>query len=261
MRRRWRASGLAGVLAVGIAWSTAVARPLDVIRDRGVLSLCAHANSLPFASKTQDPPGFQIELGRELAAALGVTLHVEWVISGIQFRVADCDIVLDTIAVPEVQAERRLELSKPYQRSGVGLAVGAKTRGVDKFDDLIGRRVAVQGRSLAAMLLGQRGVQLVFFGYEEEMVEAVARGEVEAAAVSPATVGYFNLRHPEARVRFVHAYEGEPELRWNLAVGMRRADAPLRGAIDAAIDRLVADGTLGKIYSHYGIEYRPVPSR
>jgi len=249
------------VLAVGIAWSTAVARPLDVIRDRGVLSLCAHANSLPFASKTQDPPGFQIELGRELAAALGVTLHVEWVISGIQFRVADCDIVLDTIAVPEVQAERRLELSKPYQRSGVGLAVGAKTRGVDKFDDLIGRRVAVQGRSLAAMLLGQRGVQLAFFGYEEEMVEAVARGEVEAAAVSPATVGYFNLRHPEARVRFVHAYEGEPELRWNLAVGMRRADAPLRGAIDAAIDRLVADGTLGKIYSHYGIEYRPVPSR
>ena len=261
MRRRWRASGLAGVLAVGIAWSTAVARPLDVIRDRGVLSLCAHANSLPFASKTQDPPGFQIELGRELAAALGVTLHVEWVISGIQFRVADCDIVLDTIAVPEVQAERRLELSKPYQRSGVGLAVGAKTRGVDKFDDLIGRRVAVQGRSLAAMLLGQRGVQLAFFGYEEEMVEAVARGEVEAAAVSPATVGYFNLRHPEARVRFVHAYEGEPELRWNLAVGMRRADAPLREAIDAAIDRLVADGTLGKIYAHYGIEYRPVPSR
>jgi len=62
------------------------------------------------------------------------------------------------------------------------------------------------------------------------MVEAVARGEVEAAAVSPATVGTFNLRHPDAPVRFVHAYDAEPELRWNLAVGMRRADAPLREA-------------------------------
>ena len=261
MSLRRPAAALAGVLAVGVACSEAGARPLDVIRDRGVLSLCAHANALPFASKTQDPPGVQIELGRALAAALGVTLHVEWVTTGIQFRAADCDVVLDTIAVPEAQAERRLQLSKPYQRSGVGLALAADTRGVDKFDDLIGRRVGVRGRSLAAMLLGQRGVRLAFFGYEEEMVEAVARGEVEAAAVSPATVGYFNLRHPDAPVRFVHAYDAEPELRWNLAVGMRRADAPLREAIDAAIDRLAADGTIGKIYARYGIEYRPALSR
>jgi polar amino acid transport system substrate-binding protein len=222
---------LAGALAVGLAWSVAGARPLAVIRNLGVLSLCAHANSLPFASKTQDPPGFQIELGRALASELGVRLQVAWVVSGIQFRTADCDIVLDTIAVPEAQAERRLELSKAYQRSGVGLAVRPDTPGVGKFEDLIGRRVAVQSGSLAGMLLGQRGVRLSAFG--------------------------FNLRHPEAHLRFVHAYEAEPELRWDLAVGLRRADASLREAIDGAIDRLVADGTVGKIYARYGIEHRP----
>jgi polar amino acid transport system substrate-binding protein len=254
---RWQAGALGAVLALGLVCSTAGARPLAVIRDRGVLSLCAHANALPFASKTQDPPGFQIELGRALAGELGVALQVEWVTSGIQFRTADCDIILDTIAVPEAQAERRLELSKPYQRSGVGLALRPSTSGILKFEDLVGRRVAVQPRSLAAMLLGQRGVRLASFGFEEEMVEAVARGEVEAAAVSPATAGYFNLRHPEAPLRFVHAYDTEPELRWNLAVGLRRADAPLREAIDRAIDRLMADGTVGQIYSRYGIEYRP----
>ena len=162
---------------------------------------------------------------------------MEWVVSGIQFRTADGDIVLDTIAVPEAQAERRLELSKAYQRSGVGLAVRPDTAGVAKFEDLIGRRVAVQSGSLAGMLLGQRGVRLSAFGFEDDMVEAVIRGEVDAAAVSPATVGYFNLRHPEARLRFIHAYEAEPELRWDLAVGLRRADASLREAIDGAIDR------------------------
>jgi polar amino acid transport system substrate-binding protein len=254
---RWPAGTLGTVLALGLAWSAAQARPLAVIRDRGVLSLCAHANALPFASKTQDPPGFQIELARALAGELGVTLQVEWVTSGIQFRTADCDIILDTIAVPEAQAERRLELSKPYQRSGVGLALRPNTAGILKFEDLVGRRVAVQPRSLAAMLLGQRGARLASYGFEEEMVEAVAYGEVEAAAVSPATVGYFNLRHPEAPLRFVHAYDSEPELRWNLAVGLRRADPPLREAIDRAIDRLMADGTVAKIYSRYGIEYRP----
>jgi polar amino acid transport system substrate-binding protein len=258
--RRWWSAVLGSALAIGLAGSAANARPLAAIRDRGVLSLCAHANALPFASKTQEPPGFQIELARTLARELGVTLQVEWVVSGIQFRIADCDIVLDTIAVPEAQAERRLDLSKPYQRSGVGLAVPPNAS-VGKFEDLVGRRVAVQSRSLAGMLLGQRGVRLASFGFEEEMIEAVVRGEVDAAAVSPASAGYFNLRHPESPVRFVHAYDTEPELRWNLAVGLRRADPPFREAIDGAIDRLMADGTVQKIYAHYGVEYRPPLSR
>ena len=252
-------AALLGALVIaGVAASAVTARPLDVIRDRGMLSLCAHANALPFASRTQDPPGVQIELGRALAAALGVQLQVEWITSGIQFRIVDCDMVLDTIAVPEAQDERRLMLSKPYQRSGVGIVVRPETTGVATFDDLRGRGVGARGRSLAAMVLAQRGARLSFFGDEEEMIDAVARGEIEAAAVSPASAGYFNLRHPERRVRFIHAYDSEPELRWNLAVGLRRADTPLRQAIDAALDRLIADGSLAKMYARYGIEYRPV---
>ncbi|HEX3177791.1 MAG TPA: transporter substrate-binding domain-containing protein [Methylomirabilota bacterium] len=257
MTRRRSVTALTALLIAALPFSHAAARPLSAIRDRGVLSLCAHANSLPFASKTSNPPGFQIELARALARALGVSLHVEWVVSGIQFRAADCDIVLDTIAVPEAQAERRLELSKPYQRSGVGLVVRSDAHNLDGFGDLAGRRVAVQGHSLAAMLLEQRGARLTFFGYEEEMVDAVAHGEVDAAAVSPATVGYYRLRHPDAPVRFVHAYDAEPELRWNLAVGMRRADPALHEAIDAAIERLIADGTVAGIYARYGVEHRP----
>jgi len=164
-------------------------------------------------------------------------------------------------SVAFIDVERRLDLSKPYRRSGVGLAVRPDRLDVQRFEDLIGRRVAVQSRSLAAMLLAQRGVRLASFGFEEEMVEAVAREEVDAAAVSPATVGYYNLRHPDAPVRFVHAYESEPELRWDLAVGLRRADPPLREAIDGALDRLATAGTIEKIYARYGIEYRPALTR
>ncbi len=243
------------MLALTAAVLAAEARPLGVIQDRGVLSLCAHANALPFSSK-REPPGFQIELGRALARALGVTLQVEWVTSGIQFRTADCDIVLDTIAVPEAQVERNLQLSKPYQRSGVGLAVLPRTRDISGFADLSGRRVAVQARSLAAMLLGQRGARTVPFGFEEDMVDAVARGEVDAAAVSPASVGYYNLLHRDAPLTLIEAYEFEPQLSWNVAVGLRRSDPALRDSIDRAIDQLIADGSVAQIYSHYGIAHR-----
>src|SRR5438874_7150418 len=52
----------------------APARSLDMIRATGALHLCAHPNSLPYANKAGNPPGFQIELGRALAKELGVTL-------------------------------------------------------------------------------------------------------------------------------------------------------------------------------------------
>src|SRR6201987_6479580 len=110
------------VAAIGLA-SRAQARTLDAIRESGVLGLCAHPNSLPFASKAGDPPGFQIELGQALAKQLGVALKPDWVITIYQLRSADCDIVMDTIADREAQGETNLRISKPYYRTGVALAV------------------------------------------------------------------------------------------------------------------------------------------
>jgi polar amino acid transport system substrate-binding protein len=88
------------------------------------------------------------------------------------------------------------------------------------------------------------------------MIEAVAAGALDGAAVTPATVGYFNLTHPDGKVRLVHAYEQEPLLSWNIAVGMRGSDAALRQKIDAAVEKLLGDGTFRDIYARYGIEHR-----
>src|SRR5450755_2468395 len=67
-------------------------------RSLGAIGLCAHPNSLPFASKAGDPPGFQVELGQALARDLGVSLRLDWIITMYQMRSAGCDIVMDVIA-------------------------------------------------------------------------------------------------------------------------------------------------------------------
>src|SRR5216683_2882988 len=90
---------------------SAQARSLDTI---GSLGLCAHPNSLPFASKSGDPPGFQVEMGQALARELGVSLKLDWIITVYQMRSADCDIVMDVIADREAQSETNLRISKPY---------------------------------------------------------------------------------------------------------------------------------------------------
>lgn len=258
-----RAAGVLGVLVLGAlvaAAPPAAGRSLGAIRERGVLILCAHANALPFASRAGSPPGVQVELARALARELGVGLTVEWVTTAYQMRAVPCDIVLDALVADGVADERGLERSRPYHRSGVALALPPGIAGVHGFADLGPyRRVAVQMGSLAAVYLGRRGVRVVPFGFEDEMLAALARGEVDAAAVSPASVGYFNLVRPGPPLTVVHAYEAEPDLCWDVAVGLRRPDGALREAIDRALGRLLADGTVRAIYARYGIEHRPPP--
>jgi ABC-type amino acid transport substrate-binding protein len=96
---------------------------------------------------------------------------------------------------------------------------------------------------------------MVPFGFEDDLVKGIARGDVTAGAVSPATVGYYNLKHPEQPLSLVLA-EDEPDLRWNVAVGLRRADDPMVAAVNEALTTLLADGTIAGIYARYGIEHR-----
>ncbi len=255
--------GVAATLVMLAGFATvATARSLASIETRGVISLCAHPNSLPFASRSGNPPGFQVEIARALAKELGVNLDVAWIVSPFQRSRAECDIVLDMIVDPEVQAESRVRVSKPYHRSGVALALPKNDDKVRAFADLDqGKRIGVQMGSLAHMFLEQRGVKTTPFGFEDEMIEALADGTLDGAAVSPATIGYFNLTQPQRAVRLLHAYEQEPHLSWNVAVGMRGSDEPLRAKMDAAVDRLLADGTIRAIYARYGIEHRAPAAR
>jgi len=234
----------------------AEARSLVAIRDSGVLGLCAHPNSLPFANKAGDPPGFQIELGNAFARELGVSLRPDWIITQYQMRSAGCDIVLDIIADREAQGETNLRISKPYYRTGVALAVPPGSR-LTSFKSLDQHsKVGVLVGSMAAMTLGRRHVPTSTFGFETDSLEAVANHEIDAAAVTPTTASYFNLTHPDKRVRILDLDESEADLNWNVAVGMVRPDDTLREAIDGALDRFRTDGTIDRIYERYGVVLR-----
>ena len=106
------------------------------------------------------------------------------------------------------------------------------------------------------MTLGRRQVPMSTFGFEVDSLEALANREIDAAAVTPAMASYFNLTHPDKAVRILDLDDGEPALSWNVAVGMIRPDDDLRNAVDDAMDRLRADGTVERIYRRYGVALR-----
>jgi polar amino acid transport system substrate-binding protein len=231
----------------------AQARPLETIRSFGALGLCAHPNSLPFANKAGDPPGFQVELGQALARELGVALKLDWIITQYQMRSAGCDIMLDVIADREAQGETRLAISKPYYRTGVALAVPSASK-LTSFKSLDEHtKVGVQVGSVAAMIISQRHVPTSTFGFEVDSLEALANHEIDAAAVTPTIASYYNLTHKDRPVRILDRDESEADLNWNVAIGMVRPDQGLRDAVEAALAKLRADGTVERIYGHYGV--------
>lgn len=242
------------ILLMLLGATAASARSLEAIRERGALTLCAHPNALPFASRRGANPGFQVEIAKALANQLGVSLEQRWVVTSFQYRRADCDIVLDAIADRAALAEVGLRMSRPYQRSGVALAVGANSSAASLADFRPGQRVGVQVGSIASMTLGKRGVQTSPFVFEDEIMDALAKKEIDAAAVTPAAIGWFNQVHPDAHVRRIPAFEDDPDLNWNVAVGMVSPDEQLRQGLDAALEALLANGTLARIYAHYNVE-------
>src|SRR5215813_5724965 len=157
----------------------AQARSLDTIRSLGAIGLCAHPDSLPFASKVGDPPGFQVELGQALARELGVSLRLDWIITRYQMRSAGCDILLDVIADREAQSETNLRISKAYYRTGVALAVPSSSA-LTSFNGLSEQtKVGVQVGSVAAMIIGQRHVPTSTFGFETDSLDAVLANEID----------------------------------------------------------------------------------
>jgi polar amino acid transport system substrate-binding protein len=246
-----------GLCLLALCGAAAHARPLEIITERGALTLCANANALPYASKSGPVFGFQVELGEKIAEQLGVKLAHEWVISAYQYRRADCDFVLDSIARKDTEPAGGVKLSRPYHRNGVVLAVRDDSR-VSSLGSLgPDQRVGVPVGSLVSMTLDKGGVVTSPFVFEEDIVAALANREIEAAAVTPIAVGWFNRQHADTPLRMIPVFDNDPDFQWNVAVGLIRPDEKLQQRVDAAVGTLLADGTIARIYARYGIELRP----
>ena len=247
---------LVAALVCVLVLAPAHSRPFEEIRARGEISVCANPNALPYASNRPERPGFQLEIARAIAERLDLRLHVEWIVPRMRAATVDCDMLMDAIVRPDIQGPA-IKFSVPYQTGGVALAFAPGQPTVAAYGDLKpGSRVGVMMNSLASLIVSKTAARMVPFGFEDEMLAALAKGEVDAAAVSPASIGYYNLTNPARTVALVHAEDSEPELKWVVAVGLRRADAPLLEAVNAAVAALIADGTIPGIYARYGVDYR-----
>lgn len=237
------------------------------------LRVCADPDNLPYSR--QDGGGFENRIVQLAAADLGLALQYAWLPDRRGFvrktlGAGLCDLI---VGVP-AHFERTLNTRPYYRSSYVLVQPRAQPSAPASFADprLRRWRVGVQlvGDDLAATppghALAQAGALDNVVGFPlageqpaaERMVQALARGELDAAFVWGPQAGYYALHAPvPLRLHYVPPPAGlkDQPFAFAIAMGVRRGDRALRDRLDDFIARRQAD--IDRILADYGVPRLP----
>lgn len=225
---------------------------LGAVRQRGYLRVCADPSNLPFSSSDPATPGFEVELARLVARELGVEARFEWQPTYVRplrpLREGVCDLFMGLPRDDRFgEGAPWVTVSRPYYV--MSHAVLAKAgAGVSAPSDLPGKRVAVEGTSVADFYLFDKGIDRGIYRSQVEAARAVAAGEAPAALLWLPVASWLARGSPDLRVLPV----SDPRLEFPIGAGVRRRERDLAAAVDRAIERLGASGKTQEILARYG---------
>jgi mxaJ protein len=261
-----RRAGLLLIVAL-----TAVARGSTDASDTPPLRVCSDPNNLPFSNEQQR--GFENRLAEVLAHDFGARLEYTWWAQRRGFlrntlNANRCDVLMGYPTSADV-----VRTTKPYYRSSY-VFVTRRARGlrIRSFDDPILRtlRIGVQligddgANSPPAHSLSRRGIVKNLVGYTvygdyrrdsppSAIVAAVARGEVDVAAVWGPVAGYFAPLQAEplefAAVR--PAVDGQLPQVFDISMAVRRDDTERLLRLERFIDERRAE--IDRLLTQYGV--------
>ena len=240
-------------------------------RPSRTLRICADPNNLPFSS--QRTPGFENQIAEVLARELGATVAYTWWAQRRGFfrntlKAGSCDVV---IGVPVGLGVART--TAPYYRSAYAFVSRAdRALAVHSLDDprLRGWKIGVQlvgdiGTNTPPVhALARRGIIDNVAGYTvygdyartspaADVVRAVIDGRVDVALVWGPLAGGFARTSPVPLVvtPVDEADDAGLAMAFDIAAGVRRADAGLAAELDHALDRRRAE--IERILDAWGV--------
>jgi mxaJ protein len=241
-------------------------------RETHVLRVCADPNNLPFSNQRGE--GFENKIAELIARDMGARVEYTWWAQRRGFfrntlKAGLCDLVTGVPAGFEMA-----QTTSPYYRSTY-VFVYRKASGLDvrSFDDPILRRVKIGVQMIGddfsnappAHALTNRHIIENVRGYTlygdysrpnppADIIDAVARGEVDVAVVWGPLAGYFAPRQKTAlTVVPVSPQVDVPFLPfvYDIAMGVRRGDNAFRDDIEEVLERRREE--IGRILDGYGV--------
>jgi polar amino acid transport system substrate-binding protein len=229
------------------------------------LRICVDPDNPPLSLNGMGAqPGIDVEIGQAIAARLDMQPRLVWVDTTYGGRAlrrsllaGQCELFMGLPVDPAAETTGALATPSPYYSTGYRLIrTHDGSNEAPAAMDLRQLRIAVERQSGAQMRLERIGSHLVVYGNQREVLDAVAHGDVDAGAVWLPDVG--RLLQGRALATDAAA-DAAPDrlLQWNMAVGVRRADADLRTSVNRAIADLLTEGRIEAIFDRYRLPFFP----
>ena len=243
--------------------ATAVPAGVPGLVEEGKLIVVTTGNFPPFTAIDPDSGevvGYTIDIARSLAERLGLELEtptVDWVneLEGLAQGLYD---IADSGIWPTAKRQESFLFSRPLISTGIVAQVRAEDAGGPGFADMTGMKTGgIQGSSQEAYMLENADA----LGYESysgfagagEALTALKQGRVDALSQDTLVAGFASVNDPELAVA------GPTVLAHPLSLAMQLGQEAKRDAVNAALDAMIADGTLAELQKKWFNTCIPVP--
>jgi len=240
----------------------------DALAD-GVMSICADPYIYPSSSQGY-PPGYDIEILEAIARTGGYRSDQFWVNSGtigglgraLRNSIAGgyCDVFIG-VAVDDRQidelAEKDLVFTRPYMALAFVPIVQGQAAHAKTFEDLKGFTIGVSRTTPIDGYLLMKGYDREIYQGNDRVMEAMVRGEVDAAMVWSPSLAIAHRDFADAEFHPISNYTPDPLFTWNMAMIVAKSDSKLKTLVDNGINQLLDNGEIKAIVEKYGVPYLP----
>jgi polar amino acid transport system substrate-binding protein len=187
--------------------------------------------------------GYEKEMVDTLAAAMGrrpefVATDWETIVSAL--KRGSFDVIVNGLE-PTADREQQILFSKPYYLFQLQLTVRRDEDRINSLADCRNRVVGTLGNTAASRLMQQERIS--YRGYADPLT---AYRDLELKRID-AVLMDVPMEMFYARQNKKLKSAGEPFLRGTYVIGLRKGDEALKAEVDAAIDKIIRDGTLEQI--------------
>ena len=247
-----------------------IADTLERSKAKGKLLACADPYSFPSAAQNTDPPGYDVEIMREIAKRGGMRLEMVWADTGTRggtsraFRNSilkkRCDVFLGmSDGGDDDMLMGQLAFTKPYLGMGYVLVVQGKAADKKSLSELKDANIKV-GVPMSTPIddyLFSRDIPRSLYLDNRRIMQGMANGEIDASMVWATAISVARTEFPDAKFHMVEGYVPEADQRWNLNFIVRKQDQSLMKFIDTAVAELLANGKMKQILENYNVPFYP----
>ena len=267
-RHRWQAAAINLGVVVALLFSLSFLPPDTSLADReksGVLKLCVPSSFPPLVTNEPASPGYDIELAQALAEALNLKLLINVLPSiGQDYNPrnwfltrAQCDMVGGGVA-DTVQTRSFMQTIPTQARTGwIGIS---STATMPPAGSAVAILPGTSGLSRVALStwLRQQKLRAVLVRNPNELNQALSSGTVAAGITERFLAAGMALDTTQFSEFWL---EEAGFASYPMALGLWKGDQTLKRAVETAVSRLEASGTLESLRDKYGVNAELQPRK